>query len=112
MQIVVSSRHGHLSTSSQDLVREKVEGVRKHFDRITALQVTVDLAEKDTVEVELRASVEHSDELVATGKAETLQSACDVVVEKMESQLRKLKERMRDHRAIPHKHMEPEQLED
>lgn len=112
MQIVVSSRHGHLSTPNQDLVREKVEGVRKHFDRITALQVTVDLASKDEVEVELRASLEHSGELIATARTENLSSACDAVVEKMESQLRKHKERTKDHRATPHKHIESEGSED
>ncbi len=105
MQIVVSSRHGHLSSINQELVRDKVEGVQKHFDRITALQVTVDLGTKDSVEVELKASVEHSDPLVATARTESLQASCDAVVEKMESQLRKHKERLRDHGATSHKHL-------
>ena len=114
MQIVVSSRHGHLSTANQDLVRDKIEGVRTHFDRSMALSVTVDLGDQDSVEVEVKASVEHSDELVATARTESLNASCDAVVEKMEAQLRKHKERLREHRVTSHKHLpaEEEQQED
>jgi putative sigma-54 modulation protein len=98
-----------LSTTNQELVRDKVEGVLKHFDRVTALTVTVDLngkdSGKDTVEVEIRASVEHSEPLVAVARTENLAASCDAVVEKMEAQLRKHKERLRDHHATPAKHI-------
>lgn len=112
MQIVVSARHGHLSAASQDKVKEKVEVVTRYFDRITAISVTVNLENRDEPEVELRVKAEHSEEFVATARTAELMTALDAVTEKMESQLRKHKERLRDHRAVPHKQMEPPPVAD
>jgi putative sigma-54 modulation protein len=106
VQIVVSSRHGHLSPASQELARDKVEVVLKHFDRITAIQVTCDFEKRDEVEVELCVKAEHSEEFVATARTESFSSCLDAVVEKMESQLRKHKEKLRDHRTPGHRHQE------
>ncbi|MEX2173350.1 MAG: ribosome-associated translation inhibitor RaiA [Pirellulaceae bacterium] len=107
MQINISARHGHLSPGTQEKITEKVEGVRKFFDRVTAMQVTVDLEHRDAPTVELRVSAEHHDEFVATDKAPTVLAALDSVVEKMESQLKRFKEKLKEHRATGHKHIEP-----
>ena len=107
MQISISARHGHLSPGTQEKITEKVENVRKYFDRITAIQVTVDLERRDEPSVELRIAAEHHDEFVAIDRAETVLAALDSVLEKMESQLRKFKEKLKEHRATGHKHLEP-----
>ena len=107
MQITISARHGHLSPGTQEKITEKVETVRKFLDRITAIQVTVDLEHRDSPTVELRISAEHHDEFVATEQADTVLAAVDSVVDKMENQLRRFKERLKEHRATGHKHLEP-----
>jgi putative sigma-54 modulation protein len=107
VQITISGRHGHLSTASQEKIREKVEGVRKFFDRITAIGVTVDLEHTDRASVELRVRAEHHEELVAVQEAETVFAALDGVMDKIENQLRRSKERLKEHRATGHKHIEP-----
>jgi len=107
VQILVSARHGHLSAANQDLVKDKVDVVKRHFDRITSIQVTVDLEHKDEVRVELRVLVEHAEELVATATTSELSSALDAVVDKIDSQVRKHKERVRDHQKTSHKHLPP-----
>ncbi len=107
VQIVVSARHGHLSPGIQEKIKDKVEVVTRYFDRITAIHVTVDLEDKAKPAVELRVSAEHADEFIATAKTDDLMTALDAVAEKIEAQLRKHKERLRDHRAVPHKQMEP-----
>ncbi len=107
MQINVSGRHGHLSTTNQDLVKEKVEVISRHFDRITSIQVTVDLEHKDEIAVELRVLAEHAPEFVATSRTAELSSALDAVVDKIDSQVRKHKEKVRDHHKPGHKHLEP-----
>ena len=43
MQITISARHGHLSDQTQQKISEKAKKLRKFFDRITAIEVTVDL---------------------------------------------------------------------
>lgn len=111
MQISISARHGHLSPGTQEKITEKVENVRKYFDRITAIQVTVDLERRDEPSVELRITAEHHDEFVAVDRAETVLAALDSVLEKMESQLRRFKEKLKEHRATGHKHLEPPPVE-
>lgn len=107
MQITISARHGHLSPASQDRITEKVEAVRKFFDRITAIHVTVDLEHRERPALEMRVRAEHHDEFVAVAEADSVFAALDGTIEKMENQLRRFKERLKEHRATGHKHLEP-----
>lgn len=112
MQIKISSRHGHLSPGTQEKITDKVEPVRKFFDRITAIQVVVDLEHPKGPSVELQVSAEHHEDFVAVDHADTVLTALDSVMAKMEQQLRKHKEKLKEHRAIGHKHLEPPQEPD
>jgi putative sigma-54 modulation protein len=107
VQTTISARHGHLSPPTQQRITEKVEGVRKFFDRVTAINVTVDLEHRERPSVELRVSAEHHDEFVAVDQADNVLAAVDSVVDKMENQLRRFKEKLKEHRAMAHKHIEP-----
>ena len=111
MQITISARHGHLSPGTQEKIQEKVEVVRRFFDRMTAIGVTVDLEHRERPSVELRVRAEHHDEFVAVEQADTVFAALDGVLEKMENQLRRYKERLKEHRATGHKHLEPPSAE-
>jgi putative sigma-54 modulation protein len=107
VQTTISARHGHLSPATQEKITEKVEVVRKFFDRVTAISVTVDVEHRERPQVELRVRAEHHDEFVAIDEAETIFAALDGTIDKMENQLRRFKERLKEHRALPHKHLEP-----
>jgi putative sigma-54 modulation protein len=107
VQITISARHGHLATATQERITEKVEAVRKFFDRITAIGVTVDLEHRDRPSVELRVRAEHHDEFVALQQADNVFAALDGAIDKIENQLRRFKERLKEHRATGHKHLEP-----
>lgn len=107
MQITISARHGHLSPASQEKITEKVEAVLKFFDRITAIGVTVDLEHRERPTLELQVRAEHHDEFVAVAEADSVFAALDGAIEKMENQLRRFKERVKEHRATGHKHLEP-----
>lgn len=108
MQINISARHGDLSSASQDKITEKVQKLSRFFDRITAIQVTADLEHREDPNVELRVSVEHRDDLVATDHAGELMAALDGALHKMEKQLRKFKEKLTGHKATSIKHIEPQ----
>ncbi|MGD9644266.1 MAG: ribosome-associated translation inhibitor RaiA [Pirellulales bacterium] len=97
MQINISSRHGHLSEATRDKITAKVEKLTRVFERLTAIEVTVDLAHRDTPEVDLRVSAEHKHDFVATERSEDLMTAVDNSVHKLEQQLRKYKEKVQDH---------------
>jgi putative sigma-54 modulation protein len=107
VQITISARHGHLAAGTQEKITEKVEVVRKFFDRMTAIGITVDLEHRERPSVELRVRAEHHDEFVAVDEADTVFAALDGVIDKMENQLRRFKERLKEHRATGHKHIEP-----
>jgi putative sigma-54 modulation protein len=107
VQINISARHGHLSPGTQEKITDKVESIRRLFDRITAIHVIVDLEHRDEPSVEIKILAEHHDEFIATAKAENVVTALDKVIDKAEAQVRKFKERLKDHKAVGHKHLEP-----
>jgi putative sigma-54 modulation protein len=100
VQIKVSARHGHLSPASQSKVEAKVTRLTRYFDRLTALNVTVDLQNSSLPAVEILASSEHFHELVSHEAAPQLWRSVDGAVQKMEQQLRKHKEKVRDHKHV------------
>jgi ribosome-associated translation inhibitor RaiA len=69
VQLSISARHGHLGASAQDKIKEKVERLKRFFDRVSAIDVTVDLENHDLVGVEVRVSAEHTADFVASESA-------------------------------------------
>ncbi len=104
MQVNVSARHGHLKPEDQAIILEKAGKVRRLFDRINAIEVTVDMEHSDKPTVEMNVSAEHSPDFVATAQAPSILAALDLAIGKVEQQIRKHKEKVTDHKAIPVKH--------
>ncbi len=104
MQVNLSIRHGELSEATQEVVRQKVERLRRFFDRINAIEVTFELGNDTAPEVELNVSLEHLPDVVAKAGGANVLAALDSAMKKAEQQLRKLKERLIDgHRGGGHK---------
>lgn len=104
MQINISTRHGQISDATRERIQTKLDKLPRLSDRISAIELTIDLEHRDAPVVDLRVSVKHKHELVATGRATDLLAAVDEVMEKMEQQLRKHKERTIDrHRNAGHR---------
>ena len=100
MQTNISIRHGHVSDATQAVIREKLEKLTRLYDRISAIEITVDLEHRDKPAVDLKVSVKKHD-LVAVAQAENLLAAVDAAGDKMEQQLRKHKEKVQDrHRGV------------
>ncbi len=96
MEIKISTRHGHVSDETQANIRGKLEKLTRYFERLTAIEVTIDLERRDAPSVDLRVSAEHKHDFVATGQAGELMATIDEVVDKMEQQLRKYKQKVQD----------------
>ena len=96
MQISVSTRHGHLNEESQDKIRAKVERLSRYFERLTSIEVTVDLSDSERPSVDLNVSAEHKHDFIASHESTELMISIDSVVHKMEQQLRKYKEKVQD----------------
>jgi putative sigma-54 modulation protein len=108
MQTSISVRHGELQPGDQPLVEEKVGKLRRLFDRINAIEVIVDLKQLDHPWVEIKVSAEHASPCVASAEATTVLAALDLALPKIEQQLRRTKEKLTGHRAVSHKHIEPD----
>lgn len=104
MQVNVSARHGHLKQEDQAIIVEKSEKLRRLFDRINAIEVTVDLEHLDKPTVEINVSAEHTHDFVATTQASTVIAALDITIGKVEQQIRKHKEKVTEHKGSGAKH--------
>lgn len=111
MLVSVSARHGNLGTGDQSLIEDKVEKLRRLYDRVNAIEVIVDLEKLDSPALEAKVSVEHEEDFIASATATTVIGALDVVIPKLEKQLRRAKEKRTEHRATGLKHLEMEQTD-
>ncbi len=113
MQINLSTRHGNLSTPTQDKIKDKVAKLGRFYERLTAADITIELSHPDNPSVEVKVSVERADMFVATEQTESLWASLDGAIHKLEQQLRKHKEKLKGHRTPGHRHTElPEDYED
>ena len=97
MQVNISARHGHLSDATRSKITAKVEKLARLFERLLAIEVTVDLEHEQTPTVDVRVSAEHKHDFVAAEQSTSLMAALDGVIHKLEQQLRKYKEKVQDH---------------
>jgi putative sigma-54 modulation protein len=81
------------------MITEKVEKLKRLFDRVTSIEVTADLEHRESPSVELRVSVERTDDFVAADTASSVVAALDTTIHKLEQQLRKHKDKRRGHRS-------------
>ena len=98
MQTKISVRHGHLNDNAQRYIREKAEKLNHLFERLTQIEVTVDLK---TTTVEFVVQAEHKHDFVARETNGDVLAATDLAVDKLQGQLRRYKEKIQDHRRTP-----------
>ncbi len=96
MQIKVSTRHGQLSEASQSKIAAKVEKLTRFHDRLTSIDVVIDLTDEASPKVDLQVAAEHKHDFVAHDQSDSLMATVDNVIHKMEQQLRKYKEKVQE----------------
>ena len=101
MEIIISTRHGSLTEATRTKVKEKMAKLPRFFDRLTSIGVIIDLKESESPQVDIKASAEHTQDFVASVKAESLWGAVDGAVHKLEQQLRKTKQRVQQRHRNP-----------
>jgi putative sigma-54 modulation protein len=98
VQVKISVRHGHLSDDHQQQLREKAEKLLHYFDRLTLIEVTVDLQDPTRKMVEFLAKSEHKHDFVAREGHEELLGAMELAYDKVVHQIHRHKEKIQDHR--------------
>ena len=101
MKISISAKNGQIPESVQETIRKKVEKLPRFFDRTSGAVVVVDLSNSDQPKVELKISAEETEDFFASDSAVNVIAALNSVVNKLERQLKKHKEKLTDHRGGP-----------
>jgi putative sigma-54 modulation protein len=98
VQIKVSARHGHLSDDHQQEIRQKAEKLLHYFDRITMIDITVDLGDKIRKKVEILVDAEHKHDFIAHDQHEELMGAVELAFDRIQHQIHKYKEKIQERR--------------
>jgi putative sigma-54 modulation protein len=102
VQVKISVRHGTLSEETHQLIREKAEKLLHYFERLTLIEVTVDMGKNGDKTVEFVVQAEHKHNIVGADHHHNLMAAVDLAMAKLEAQIRRYKEKIQDHRRAPH----------
>ena len=98
VQIKISSRHGHLSDDHQREIREKAERLLHYFERITQIDITVDLGDKIHKRVEILVDCEHKHDFIARDEHVEVMGAVDLAFDRIQHQIHKYKEKIQERR--------------
>ncbi len=95
MQITITARHFELTKAIRDYVESSCLKLKKYFDHIITIHVTLDLENsRNLCEISLHAS-----KFILQSQAEEMDMylSIDSALDKMENQIKKLKDRVTDH---------------
>lgn len=95
MQLTISGHHVDVTDALRDYVTNKVSRLERHHDRITSTQVILSV-EKLQQKAEATLHVAGAD-IFANSESEDLYAAIDTLIDKLDRQLIKHKEKHRDH---------------
>ena len=100
MEVRVSGRHVKVTDQVRQYVEEKMTRLTKHFDGIHKVELTAS-HEGERLKVEMVVHAVRGINLAAEGLGSSLVQAIDQAADRMDRQVRKLKERLKKHRGGP-----------
>jgi len=95
VRLTVTGRHVVISDAMREYAEKKVQRLVRFFDRVDDIEVVAD-QEGGKSRVELVVRTDHRDTFVGRVDADDYYSAIDLVVDKLERQLTKHKEKLRN----------------
>ena len=96
MQINVSGHHVDVTDSLRNYVETKLDRLERHYDQITNMQVILTVEKlRQKAESTIRIS---GGEIHAHAESEDLYTAIDMLADKLDRQLIKQKEKIKDHK--------------
>ncbi|WP_428033550.1 ribosome hibernation-promoting factor, HPF/YfiA family [Amphritea sp.] len=96
MQINITGHHVELTDSLNDYVQSKFEKLERHFDNITNAQVTLSV-EKNRQKAEGDVHIAGG-QLFASDEQDDMYVAIDGLIDKLDRQIIKHKEKMKTHK--------------
>ncbi len=98
MRLKITGRHMELTDSIREYVEKKVGKITKFYDRLSEIEVIVDSEAKKS-KVELIVKADNHQPFVVHDSNDDAYACLDSVVDKMERQLKKYKEKSRSHKG-------------
>ncbi len=96
MQIAISGQHLEVTASLKQYVEDKLEKIVHHFDHLTQAQVVLHIEKEDHMaEANIHTK---GTSIQATGLAENMYAAIDSMIQKLDRQVLKHKEKLTNHR--------------
>ncbi len=95
MRINLTGHHMDITASLRNFVESKFERLQRHFDNMTDIHVIL-AVEKDRQKAEATINVNRG-QLFAEAKHEDMYAAIDNLVDKLDRQVKKHKEKLTDH---------------
>ncbi|MEN8151105.1 MAG: ribosome-associated translation inhibitor RaiA [Planctomycetota bacterium] len=97
MSIRITGRTGDVTTAMKAKAAAKVDKFSRFYDRITWIDVVLDV-EHARNSVDMSAGLNQGQTIVGKAESDDMYKAIDLAIDKITRQLRKHKERQRDHR--------------
>ena len=97
MQVRVTGRHVEVTTDVREYVQEKANNLPRFYDRIHDIEVILD-HESEQFRAEMIVRADHKHTFVASETGPDTFALIDLVVDKLERQLTKHKEKNRNHK--------------
>lgn len=94
MKVSVTARHVKFSNELKRMAADKANHLEHYFDHLKKIEVVLDIAGPKRFSVEMIASGIHDHVLVCHSTDDTAHAALDAVIDKMERQLVKYKEKL------------------
>ncbi len=95
MQLSISGHHVEISDSLKDYINTKMERVKRHFDHVIDAHVVLDV-EKQRHRAETTLHITGS-KIHAMSEHDDMYAAIDDMIDKLDRQVRKHKEKLTDH---------------
>ncbi|NLK42587.1 MAG: ribosome-associated translation inhibitor RaiA [Planctomycetes bacterium] len=116
MIVTITGKHIEITDAMRAHIEDKASKLPRYMNLVSQVDVIVEKSTGVMQSVEIIASVEHCDDVVARESGEDLYACIDLAMHKMERQLRKLKEKQRDNKypspAERERQSEPTQIQE
>ncbi len=98
MKITVEARHIDIEDEIREYAETKVGKLPRYYDQIKAVDVILD-SEAGLFTGEIIAHVSKKPPFIATHEDEDIRACIDLCMDKISQQLRRYKEKLRDHKG-------------
>ena len=105
MNLQIRAKDLKLSDMSKAHIEHAVDEFKKYSLDITTIRCNL-VAQKKGVLVEFEIHVAHAEPIVISQNDDVLDAAIDLAIERVEKALRRLHDRVTDHKAVPLKELE------